>query len=91
MNQRRGLQSLPRLFVGHFLGGQPPEFVVDHGEQLGGIGLCLRVRQPLRIGGRVRSNIARRLARDRIDDWRALFHWVTGVLRIRAEPSTKPA
>ena len=53
MNQRRGLQSLPRLFVGHFLGGQSPEFVVDHGEQLGGIGLWLRIRQPVRIGARV--------------------------------------
>ncbi len=34
MHQRRGLERLPRPFLGHFLGGQLAEFVVHEGQKL---------------------------------------------------------
>jgi hypothetical protein len=33
MHQRRGLQGLPRRFAGHFVRGQPAQFLVNQREQ----------------------------------------------------------
>jgi hypothetical protein len=40
VNESRGVERLSGRFLGQFMGGQPPQLVVNQGKQLTG---CLRV------------------------------------------------